>query len=190
MATSGEITQLLAAVRRGERDALERIFPLVYDELHAVARRQLNRRRSGETLNTTALVHEAYLKLVDQTRAEWQDRSHFMAVAAVAMRHILVDYARRRTAHKRGGHEQPVLLDEVTPSIEARAEEILAIDEALTALAGLNDRLAKLVELRFFGGLTVEETAEVLGVSERTVKREWRKARAFLYRALSERDAE
>jgi RNA polymerase sigma factor (TIGR02999 family) len=181
----GEITQLLAAARRGEPAVVDRLLPLVYRELHAVAHRQLRHQRPGQTLNTTALVHEAYLKLVDQTRADYQDRGHFLAVAAVAMRHILVDYARRRAAKKRGGDEQQVTLDDARLGIDARAFEILALDQALTSLAHVDERLSKLVELRFFGGLSVEETAVTLGVSERTVKRDWRKARAFLYRALS-----
>ncbi len=185
MADSGDITQLLIAARDGERSAMDELFPLVYDELRGMAHGRLRRRQPGQTLNTTALVHEAYLKLIDQTRAQYNDRSHFLAVASVAMRHILVDYARRRTAGKRGGPERDVTLDDLQPGIIARAEEILAIHQALESLAELNERLARLVELRFFGGLSVAETAEVLEVSERTVKRDWRKARAFLYRTLS-----
>jgi len=166
---------------------MDRLFPLVYDELHDLARRQRRRRHPGETLDTTALLHEAYLKLVDQSHPQWQDRNHFMAVAAVVMRHLLVDQARRKTARKRGGNEEPVPLEEVHLGVGtvARAEEILAIHEALEELAGLNPRLVTLVELRFFAGLSVEEAAEAMGLSERTVKRDWRKARAFLHRALS-----
>ncbi len=180
----GDVTQLLMAAREGDGAAVDQLFPLVYDELHGMAHRRLGGWRGGQTLNTTALVHEAYLKLVDQTRAQWNDRGHFLAVSAVAMRHILVDYARRRSAQKRGGDEPHVVLDEAELGVAARAEEILAIDQALTSLAGLNERLSKLVELRFFAGLSVEETARVLDISERTVKRDWRKARAYLYRAL------
>ena len=166
---------------------MDRILPLVYDELHAMAHRQLGRRRPGQTLNTTALVHEAYVKLVDQPQMQdgWNDRNHFLSVAAIAMRHILVDYARRRAAKKRGGNEKPVLFDEGELGVEGRVEEILALDEALTQLAELNERLAKIVELRFFGGLKVDEISDVLDVSVRTVKRDWRKARAFLYNALA-----
>lgn len=182
--TKGDITQLLIAFRQGDRGAMDQIFPLVYDELRVLARGQLSRRRGGNTLNTTALVHEAYLKLIEQSRADWNDRAHFRAVAAVAMRHILVDYARRRGAVKRGGEAHQTLADDNKLGLEVRVEEILAIDEALDALAELNERLAKLVELRFFGGLTVEETAEAMGTSERTVKRDWRKARAFLFDLL------
>lgn len=180
----GEITQMLAAVRQGEDGALDRLLPLVYRELHLLAHRQLNR-VGPHTLSTTALVHEAYLKLVDQNQAQWRDRTHFMAVSAVAMRHILVDYARRRSALKRGGDVQQVVLDELRVGVDTRAAEILALDQALDALSHLEPRLGRLVELRFFGGLTVEETAEVLEISERTVKRDWRKARAFLHRKLS-----
>ncbi len=190
MPDQGEITRLLFAFRDGEGSAMDELLPLVYGELRGIAHRQL-RRRPAQTLNTTALAHEAYLKLVDQSRAEWRDRSHFLAVAAVAMRHILVDTARRRTAQKRGGDDVRVTLDDraAKADTDSRAIEILALDEALTALAELNDRLSRLVELRFFGGLTVEETAEAMGISERTVKRDWRKARAFLYRALGEKDS-
>jgi len=163
---------------------------LVYDELRAIAHRQLRRRRPGQTLDTTALVHEAYLKLVDPEGAAWQERHHFFSVAAVAIRHILVDAARRRMARKRGGEVLRVPFDELMPvhgDLDAGAEalEILALDQALTSLAAMNERLSRLVELRFFAGLTEEETAEVLGTSERTVRRDWRKARAFLFHALS-----
>lgn len=186
----GEVTQLLAAVGRGEDDAMDQLLPLIYDELRGAARRQLRRCRPGQTLNTTALVHEAYVKLVGKTRGAWQDRRHFVAVAAMAMRQILVDYARRRTALRRGGENKQVLLDEAQlGTVEPRAIEVLALDEALTSLSSLNERLSRLVELRFFGGLSVEETADVLEVSERTVKRDWRKARAFLYQTLSEQPA-
>jgi len=191
--TQGEVTQLLETLRNGDRSALDDLFPLIYRELHALAHRQLAARRPGQTLNATALVHEAYLKLVGQSRAMWQDRQHFFAVAATAMRHIIVDYARHRRALKRGGNVQPTLLDEerMGVPVDEKAEEIIALDTALEHLEGLDERLARVVELRFFGGLSVEETAEVLDVSERTVKRDWRKARAFLYQVLndSEQDA-
>jgi len=185
----GEITGLLAAARQGDGDAASRLMALVYDELRIMARRQLRGRRPGQTLTTTALVHEVYLKLVDQDGVPWQDRSHFFGVAALAMRHILVDSARRRVAKKRGGEDVRIPLDELrlsggAPDAEARAVEVLAIDRALTSLAALNERLSQLVELRFFAGLTEEETAEAMGTSERTVRRDWRKARAFLFQAL------
>jgi RNA polymerase sigma factor (TIGR02999 family) len=185
----GEITGLLASARQGDSSATDRLLDLVYDELRAMARRQLRRRRPGQTITTTALVHEAYLKLVDHDGIPWQDRSHFFSVAALAMRHILVDSARRRIAKKRGGEDVRITLDEwrlgdAAPDAEARAVEVLAVDRALTSLAALNERLGQLVELRFFAGLTEEETAEALGTSERTVRRDWRKARAFLFQAL------
>jgi len=186
---SGEITGLLAAARQGDGNATNRLMALVYDELRVLARRQLRHRRPGQTITTTALVHEAYLKLVDHDGVPWQDRSHFFSVAALAMRHILVDSARRRVAKKRGGEDVRITHDELRlageePDAEARAIEVLSVDRALTSLAALNERLSQLVELRFFAGLTEEETAEVMGTSERTVRRDWRKARAFLFQAL------
>lgn len=180
----GEITRLLHAFRDGDRAAMDDLFPLVYDELRRAAHRQLRRRRLGQSLDTTALVHDAFLKLIDQRHADWKDRQHFMAVSATAMRHILVDYARRRGALKRGGDEQRVTFDEGLLKVESKALEILALDEAMTALGELNERLCRLVELRFFGGLNIEEIAEHFGVSDRTVKRDWRKARAFLHERL------
>lgn len=185
LTTPGDITQLLIAAREGDREALDRLLPLIYSELRLAAHRQIRRRRRGQTLDTTALVHEAYLKLVDHGAAEWRDRGHFLAVASTAMRQILVDSARRRTAQKRGGHDAPETFNETRVGVEDRAVEVLALDEALNSLAALNERLARLVELRFFGGLTVEETAQVMNLGERTVKRDWRKARAFLYQALA-----
>ena len=180
---TGEITRLLSALGRGERDALDRLMPLVYDGLHDIAHRQL-RRKGGVSLNTTALLHEAYLKLADGHPA-LRDRHHFMALAAVTMRNILVDYVRRRLAQKRGGGEDLALIEDVDLGIEARSEEILALHHALEQLGELSPRLVTLVELRFFGGLTVEEAAEVMATSPRTVKRDWQKARAFLHRALA-----
>lgn len=188
LAATGEITSLLAAARGGDGTAVDRLMALVYDELHAVARRQLGRRRRGQTLDTTALVHEAYLKLMAGKTATLQDRSHFFSVAALAMRHVLVDEARRRAAKKRGGDEVLISCGEHLgsdqPSPHRRALEILAIDRALISLATVDKRLGRLVELRFFGGLTEEETAEVMETSERTVRRDWRKAKAFLFQAL------
>jgi RNA polymerase sigma factor (TIGR02999 family) len=170
---------------------MDRLMTVVYDELRAVARRQLRRWRPGQTLDTTALVHEAYLRLVDQAGATWQDRNHFLSVAGTAMRHILVDAARRRMTKKRGEGLR-VTFDELHPGrrgpdASSHAVEILALDEALTSLAARNERLVRLVELRFFAGLTEEETAQTLGTSERTVRRDWLKARAFLFHALRDR---
>ena len=188
--TPGEVTQILAAARQGDANAGNRLMTLVYEELRAVAHRQLRRWRHGQTLATTALVHEAYLKLVDQSGTSWQDRAHFLSTAGVAMRHILVDAARRRAAKKRGGEGLRIPFDELVgrnePEADARAVEILALDAALNSLAARNERLSRLVELRFFAGLTEEETAQTLGTSERTVRRDWRKARAFLFDALRE----
>ena len=178
------ITGLLLAWRAGKADALERLFPLVYDELCRIAHAQLRRERAGHTLGTTALVHEAYLKLVDQTRAQWVDRAHFFAVATDAMRRILVDHARRFRAEKRGGDAERVSLSDSMLVAEERAETLLALDDALTQLAALDGRLSRVVECRFFGGLTEEETAEVLGVTARTVRRDWIKAKGWLHRAL------
>jgi RNA polymerase sigma factor (TIGR02999 family) len=186
---TGEITGLLAAARQGDGKATQRLITLVYDELRVMARRQLRNWRHGQTITTTALVHEAYLRLVDTRSTTWDDRSHFFSVAALAMRHILVDSARRRVAKKRGGEEVRITFDELRlgggkRDVEARAVEVLAVDRALTSLSALDGRLSQLVELRFFAGLTEEETAEVMGTSERTVRRDWRKARSFLFQAL------
>jgi len=181
-----DITGLLVAWRAGDRTAFDRLFPLVYDELRRIAHRQLGRERTDHTLGTTALVHEAYLKLVDQTRAQLVDRAHFFAVASRAMRRILVDYARRHRAVKRGGAQAPVSLDETTIVADQRAETLVALDEALTRLAAVDERLSQVVECRFFGGLTEAETAEALGVTARTVRRDWVKAKGWLSHALRE----
>jgi RNA polymerase sigma factor (TIGR02999 family) len=179
------ITELLAAWRGGDRDAAARLMPLVYDELRALARRQLGG-RGGETLRTTALVHEAYLKLGRRSRLVVEDRHHFFAIAARAMRQLVVDHARRRVATKRGGAERPLSLDEAEIPIVERAADILALDDALERLAEVDESLSRVVELRFFAGLSVEETAGALDCSPRTVKRDWQKARAFLYRELTD----
>ncbi len=180
-----QITQLLIDLRHDRRAAIDRLFPLVYEELRRGAHRELGRQRSGETLRTTALVHEAYLKLVDQARADWRDRTHFLATAARAMRHILIDYARGQQALKRGGDRVQVTLNDELTGSEERADTLIALDEALTELAELNPRLGQIVEFRFFGGLKEAEIASVLDISERTVQREWRKAKAWLTRALT-----
>ncbi len=185
MPAESPITDLLAELRNGRREIADALFPVVYDELRRIARRQLGSGRSDETLGTTALVHEAYLKLVDQTRAEWRDRAHFYAVAALAMRQILVDYARQHRAAKRGGGTRRVSLEETMVSVEDQAEALVQLDEALTRLSRVDERLSRVVECRFFGGLTEEETAEALGVTARTVRRDWVKARGLLYEELS-----
>lgn len=179
-----EATALLIDLRRGRRTATDELFPLLYDELRALAHRHLGRERPGHTLSTTALVHEAYERLVDQTRTEWSDRAHFCAVASQAMRRVLVDYARRRNALKRGGAQQPLPLDERRIDVQAQAEHLVALDEALDRLGGFDERAAQVVEMRFFGGMTEEEVAEALRVSARTIRRDWVKARAWLFQAL------
>lgn len=179
-----EILEILAAAREGDEDAVERLFPLVYAQLRGTARGQLRRWRPGNSLNTTALVHEAYIKLVGRSQLEVKDRHHFFALAARAMRQIVVDHARSRQAKKRGGEWAPVTLRESQQGADGRGVEVLALDRALEALSRRSERLGKLVELRFFGGFTFEETAEVLGLSRRTAHRDWRKARAFLYSEL------
>lgn len=185
MQGDGEITGLLLTWRAGDTSAPDRIFPLVYDRLRQIAHQQLRREGPGHTtLDTTSLVHEAYFKLVDQTRVEWVDRGHFFAVATQAMRRILVDYARQYRAQKRGGAPIRVSLTDAMLVAEQRADTLLALDEALKQLAVLDERLSRVVECRFFGGLTESETAEVLGLSVRTVRRDWTKAKGWLHQAL------
>jgi len=186
MSGQEKVTGLLMAFAEGDPAAFDALFPLVYDELRRVARHRLRSERDGHTLNTTALVHEAYLKLVGLDRMQYQGRAHFFAVAAQAMRNILVSYALRRKTQKRGGGQPHLPLDEALFLSEQQAEEILALDEALGRLATLSERQHQVVECRFFGGLTVEETAEVLDISPATVKRDWNLARAWLNRELSQ----
>jgi RNA polymerase sigma factor (TIGR02999 family) len=177
-ASASTVTQLLRAWSNGDQTARERLIPLVYEELRRVAHNYLRRERPGQMMQTTALVHEAYLRLVEIEQATWQDRGHFFAVAARIMRHILVDIARSRRAPQ-------VSLVEVMDVAPAPARDLVALDEALDALAQLDPRKSQIVELRFFGGLSVEETAETLQISRRTVNREWNAAKAWLYRELS-----
>lgn len=180
-----DVTQVLLDWSRGDRTALDRLMPLVYAELRALAHRSLRHERTGHTLQGTALVHEAYLKLVDQRQVRWQDRAHFFAVAAQIMRRILVDHARRHGAAKRGSGKPVLPLGEAdATAVAAPLLDWLALDRALDRLAALDERQARIVELRSFGGLTIEETAEVLQVSQATVKNEWSLARAWLYREL------
>ena len=182
-----DITELLIAWSSGDRSALDQLAPIVYDELRRQARALIARERPGHTLQTTALVNEAYLRLVDCNRMRWQDRAHFFAVSAQMMRRVLVDYARRQNV-KRGGGLKRVSLDEAADIGIDRAAEFVAIDDALNRLAEIDPRKASVVELRFFGGLSVEETAEVLKLAPITVIRDWNMARAWLYRELSRRD--
>lgn len=176
-----EVTRLLIRLMDGERAVLDDLLPLVYAELRRLAAGYLRHERPGHTLQPTALVHEAYLRLVDQTQVQWQNRAHFFGVAAQMMRRILVDHARSQQAEKRGGDIQKLALDENIDVSGERAAELIALDDALARLAELDPQKSRIVELRFFGGLSVEETAEVLGVSAPTVKRQWRMAKAWLY---------
>ena len=180
-----EVTQLLGDWSGGDKGALEKLIPLVQPELHRLAHHYMSRERAGHTLQTTAILNEAYLRLVDNRKPLWQGRTHFVAAAAQLMRRIMVDYARERHSLKRGGGMLKVTLDEAALVTETRSEELLALDEALERLAGQDPRKSQIVELRYFGGLTVEETAEFLKLSQRTVEREWNMAKAWLYRALS-----
>jgi len=181
-----EITELLQAWRRGDERALEKLTPQVYRELHRAAKNCMRAERDGHTLQTTALINELYLRLTDLKEVDWQNRAHFFALCARQMRRILTDQARARQSHKRGGGAQPVSLD-AAPLVSTEPQpEVLAIDEALTALAKVDSRKSQVVELRFFGGLSVEETAEVLKVSPDTVVRDWKLAKAWLLRELSQ----
>jgi RNA polymerase sigma-70 factor, ECF subfamily len=186
MATAArkDVTDLLNDWSNGDQDALNRLMPLVYDELHRLASRYLRRERVGHTLQTTALVHEAYLKLVDQKKANWENRVQFFAAAAKVMRHVLVDYARGRKAAKRGGHYRRLSLDEAAISSEEKDADLLVLNEALDDLAAIDAQQSRVVELRVFAGLTVEDTAEALGISPRTVKREWSMAKAWLHQRI------
>lgn len=184
--STDDITGLLMAWGGGDKAALDRLMPLVYQELRHLARRQMRRERQGDTLQTTALVNEAYLRLIDYERVQARDRNHFLAIAAQAMRRILIERARSRRSDKRGSNPQRISLDEVAELADARAADLLALDEALQALSTIDPRKAQLVELRYFGGLTIEETANVLGVSTPTVERDWHTARVWLHREISQ----
>ena len=180
MLASDEITQLLVAHRNGDGEALRKLVPLVYTDLQRMARHQLDGRRSAQTLDTTGLVHEAYLKLVDQTQASYRDRKHFFRVASLAMRQVIVDYARHCQAAKRGGNRPLGSLDDVQIAVEDQAQMLVEMDQVLERLGELDPRLIQVVECRFFAGLTAEETAQALDVSTRTVERDWKRARAWL----------
>lgn len=181
---SGDVTELLLAYRQGDRQAFDRLVPLVYDDLRRIARRQLGRGNPDGVLDTTSLVHESYLKLVDGSRVDWQDRSHFLGVAARAMRQVVIAYARKRGAAKRGGGSLQTTLDEGHIAVDGQAEWLVALDAALERLGGKNPRLARVVECRFFAGLSEEETAAALDVSLRTAQRDWMRARAWLQEEL------
>jgi RNA polymerase sigma-70 factor, ECF subfamily len=181
-----DITEILIKWSAGEKDALERLIPLVYQELHVIAHRYLRHESETRTLQTTALVHEAYLKLIDQNRVNWQNRAQFFGVAAQIMRRILIDYARRKLRGKRGGKAVKLSIDAGQVDVsDERAAELVALDEALERLAALDPAKARLVELRYFGGLSIEETAEILQISTATVTRQWRAVKAWLYDEIS-----
>jgi RNA polymerase sigma factor (TIGR02999 family) len=187
MAATREVTRNLIEWRNGNEAAIEKILPVVYDELRRSARRNLRRESTDTSIQTIELINEAYLKLVDQRESDWQNRAHFFAVAARVMRNILVDRARARQFAKRGGGARKVSTDEVLVAAPERDVNVIDLHEALTILSDLDERKSRIVELRYFAGLSVEETAEVLGISGITVKREWLKAKAWLYQALHEK---
>ena len=184
MVSTPGLTELLDDWQQGDRTALEKLAPLIYDELRRIAHRYVQRERNGHTLQTTALVNEAYLRLAEQQKPGWQNRSHFFAVTAQMMRHILIDHARRRRFVKHGGNTQQVSLDEASLMSVERAAELVALNEALDELKQFDQRKSRVVELRYFGGLTLEETADMLGVSLMTVRRDWRAAKAWLFRRM------
>ena len=180
-----QVTELLAAWSHGDQEALDKLMPLLYDELRRLARQQMRHERAGHTLQTTALVNEAYMRLVDQRRAQWLNRAQFFGVAAQLMRRILVDHARSRHRQKREGNALKVSLNEAATVSQEQATDLLALHEALKKLETMNERLGRIVELRFFGGLTIEETAEVLKISPGTVMKDWTFAKAFMHEAIS-----
>ena len=185
MDETGDVTRLLTAMAGGDRAAFDELLPLVYDRLHVIAHRQLRRERAGHTLATTDLVHEAYFSLVGIDRVSWADRAHFLAVAARAMRRVLINYAVARGAQKRGGDRQQTTLDVDALPARLPDEQILALDEALRRLEARNERYGRIVECRFFAGMSIEETATALGISPATVKRDWTLARAWLHREIA-----
>ena len=189
-ASRGTITQFLLQWGQGDRSALDELIPVVYRELHRLARYYLRRQSPGQTLQTSALINEAYLRLIDHKNMDWQNRAHFYGVAAQAMRRILVDHARTRHAAKRGGRAVEVSLDKAAVLASEQAAEMIALDDALMDLATISPRKSQIVELRYFGGLSVEETAEVLGISTATVVREWRSAKRLLLRALANTESD
>jgi RNA polymerase sigma factor (TIGR02999 family) len=184
--SSSNVTQMLHDWSHGDREVLDKLVPVVYEELRRQAARYLKRERPGHTLQTTALIHEAYIRLIDQKNVHWQNRAHFYAISAKLMRRILVDHARSRQAAKRGGSDIKLPLEEAMITPEGREVDIVALDEALERLAAIDPQQSRVVELKFFSGMSVEETAEVLGVSTRTVKRDWNVAKAWLRREISE----
>lgn len=187
MKPGSDVTQLLVQLKEGRPGIYDKVYPLVYDKLRQLASRHI-RRDYNQTLSKTELVHEAYLKMIDQTAVDYADRNHFLAIASRCMRQILIDYARKKHAQKRGGKQKDLTyIDEIFQSKHQKAEELLEIDKALDRLSQLNERLSQIVEMRFFGGMTIKKTAETLEISESTVKRDWMKARGWLYKELKGR---
>ncbi len=188
MAESSDVTRLLISLKKGKDGVYDKLYPLIYDELRSLAYSHMNRQSADHTLSRTELVHETYLKMIDQTQIDFSDRSHFLAIASRCMRQILIDYARKKQAEKRGGKQKDLTyIDGIFNGQNNKAQELIDIDGALKRLAELNERLSKVVEMRFFGEMTIEETADALDISESTVKRDWMKARGWLYKELKER---
>lgn len=188
MAESSDVTRLLISLKKGKDGVYDKLYPLIYDELRNLAYSHMNRQSADHTLSRTELVHETYLKMIDQTQIDFSDRSHFLAIASRCMRQILIDYARKKQAEKRGGKQKDLTyIDGIFNGQNSKAQELIDIDDALKRLAELNERLSKVVEMRFFGEMTIEETADALEISESTVKRDWMKARGWLYKELKER---
>ena len=185
MKEAENITDLLVSYGRGDKESLDKLMPVVYDELRRQAARYLRREQPGHTLQTTALIHEAYVRLVDQRNVQWQNRAHFFGIAAQMMRRILVDHARTKKRVKRGGSDIKVSLNDATVAVKGQDLDVVALDEALSRLAKIDEQQSRVVELRFFSGLTVEETATVMEISPATVKRDWSMAKAWLHRELS-----
>ena len=183
-----EVTRILAAIERGDVRAVDELFPLVYDELRQLAAQRMSKEKPGQTLQATALVHEAYLRLVGAEEQNWEGRTHFFCAAAEAMRRILTDNARRKQRLKRGGGRQRVDLDDAEFAVEAPSDDLIALDEALVKLASIDKIKAELVKLRYFAGLTIDQTSELLGMSQTTAKRHWRYARAWLYREITDNE--
>lgn len=187
MNDKSDITLLLQTIGKGDKNAYNRLFPIVYDELKIIANNQLRHQNSDHTLSKTELVHEAYLKLIDQDKVNFNDRSHFYAIIARSMRHLLVDYARKKKAQKRGGDQRPITLNEDLIHIQKHADQIIGLDECLTLLLDFDERLGKIIELRFFAGFSIEETSEMMSLSVSTANRDWVKARGWLFQCLNNR---
>lgn len=188
MSASSDVTHLLIKLRKGEEGVYDKLYPIIYEELRRIAYLQMHKQRNDHTLSKTELVHEAYLKMIDQSQIAFNDRSHFLAIASRCMRQILIDYARKKNAQKRGGKKRDLtFIDEIFEAEDKKGQELIDIDAALNRLSELNERLSKIVEMRFFGEMTIKDTAKALDISESTVKRDWMKARGWLYKELKGR---